>query len=114
MGVIGQISRQISRLQAVLGLLKRAQQRLGQLLAVLDHHRLLAAVTTTAGFRHLTHRQQQGLLAAIGAFCNRFHSPQLAGSAIAALAHSPGQAAAIAIGIEQQHLRRLAITAGSA
>ena len=56
-GSISQISRQISRLEAFFRLLKRVQQRLGQVLAVLDHHRLLAAVTTTAGFCHLTNRQ---------------------------------------------------------
>ena len=57
MSSISQISGQISRLKAVLHLLKRAQQGLGQLLAVLDQHGLLAAVTTTAGFCHLTYRQ---------------------------------------------------------
>ena len=56
-GFISQISRQICRLKAFLGLLKRAQQRLSQLLAVLNQHRLLAAVATTAGLRHLANRQ---------------------------------------------------------
>jgi hypothetical protein len=56
-GLISQISRQISRFEAFLGLLKRAQQGLSQLLAVLNQHRLLAAVATTARFSHLTNRQ---------------------------------------------------------
>jgi hypothetical protein len=56
-GLISQISRQISRFEAFLSLLKRAQQGLSQLLAVLNQHRLLTAVATTAGLRHLTHGQ---------------------------------------------------------
>ena len=112
--VISQLSRQLSCLKAVIGMFEGPQQRLSKLLAVLNQHRVLAAVTTTARLSHLTHRQQQGLLAAIRAFRNQFHPPQLASSTIAALPHRPGQTAAIAIGIEQQRLRRLAITAGSA
>ena len=90
------------------------QQGLSQLLSVLDQYGVLAAVTTTAGFSHLTNSQQQGLLAAIGTFGNRFHPPQLAGSAIATLTHRPSQAAAVSIGIEQQHLSRFTVTARSA
>ena len=114
MGLISQISRQISRFEAFLRLLKRTQQGLSQLLAVLNQHWLLAAVATTARFSHLTNRQEQGLLAAIRPFRNRLHPPQLRCRAIAALAHSPGQAAAVAVGIQQQHLSGLAITACTA
>tara|TARA_B100002051_G_scaffold158083_1_gene149510 strand:- start:51 stop:224 length:174 start_codon:yes stop_codon:yes gene_type:complete len=56
-GFISQISSEISGVEAFLGLLKRAQQRLSQLLAVLNQDWLLAAVATTAGFSHLTNRK---------------------------------------------------------
>jgi hypothetical protein len=83
------------------------------LLPVLHQHRLQATVTTAAGLSHFTNGQEQGLLAAARAFSNRLHPPQLDSGTFTAFADRPSQAAAIPIGVQQQHFSGFAIAACS-
>tara|TARA_Y100000991_G_scaffold95972_1_gene72327 strand:- start:580 stop:1185 length:606 start_codon:yes stop_codon:yes gene_type:complete len=83
------------------------------LLTVLHQHRLQATVTTATGLSHFTNGHEQGLLAAARAFSNGLHPPQLGSCTFTVFAHCPGQAAAIPIGVQQQHLSGFAIAACS-